>query len=183
MNDQERLQHLLDELHASDAMPEEVCASYPELLPQVRARWLKMRRLRANLDVLFPTLPKPDSVPPAGVTGGARLRDPGSLAARQGVVYRAWHCRLQRPVALKMLLAAYAEPPTASGCSAGRRSRAGPPNIVQIYDVATWRGPARWSLRMETLAGSSAASQPARQAAGGARGRGHPGTSVDCATT
>jgi hypothetical protein len=38
MTDDSRVQHLLDELHDSDAMPEKDCASCPELLPAVRMR-------------------------------------------------------------------------------------------------------------------------------------------------
>src|SRR5258708_37094608 len=50
-----RIQQLLDELLASDATPETVCASCPELLVVVRMQWQRLRRLRADLDYLFPT--------------------------------------------------------------------------------------------------------------------------------
>jgi hypothetical protein len=54
MTDNPRLRQLLDELHDSHATPEEVCRSCPELLPEVRARWLAVCRVRAELDALFP---------------------------------------------------------------------------------------------------------------------------------
>ena len=74
MNDKERLAALLDELLTSQRSPEEVCASCPELLPQVRRRWRQMRRVRAQLDLLFP---------PSNV-GAARLfhRHPTSRLSR-----------------------------------------------------------------------------------------------------
>src|ERR1700756_3231257 len=74
MTDNPRLRQLLDELHDSHAMPEEVCRSCPELLPEVRARWRAVCRVRAELDALFPAptvrgvgaparLPPVDSLP------------------------------------------------------------------------------------------------------------------------
>jgi serine/threonine-protein kinase len=54
MSDDPRVQQLLDELLASQATPEEVCASCPELLPVVRKRWRRMCRVLADLDALFP---------------------------------------------------------------------------------------------------------------------------------
>ena len=49
-----RVRQLLDQLLDSDATPEQVCDSCPELLPEVRTRWQLMRRLRGDLDSLFP---------------------------------------------------------------------------------------------------------------------------------
>ena len=43
MADDPRVRQLLDELLNSQATPEEVCASCPELLPQLRARWRIVR--------------------------------------------------------------------------------------------------------------------------------------------
>jgi len=54
MADDPRVAQLLDELLDSHAEPEEVCGSFPELLPVVRNRWRQMRRLRADLNALFP---------------------------------------------------------------------------------------------------------------------------------
>ena len=57
-----RVQQLLDELCDSGCTPEEVCAACPELLPEVRRRWLQMCAVEAELDALFPT-PGPDPGP------------------------------------------------------------------------------------------------------------------------
>jgi serine/threonine-protein kinase len=59
MTEDRHVQQLLDELLDSQSTPEEVCDSCPELLPEVRARWRRMCRVRAELDALFPTPPEP----------------------------------------------------------------------------------------------------------------------------
>jgi hypothetical protein len=50
-----RVQQLLEELGDSGCTPEEVCAACPELLPEVRRRWLRMCAVKADLHALFPT--------------------------------------------------------------------------------------------------------------------------------
>src|SRR5258708_39244117 len=63
VSDDLQFQQLLDALLDSHSTPEAVCKLCPELLPVVRDRWLELRRLRADLDVLFPpsdgSTPKP----------------------------------------------------------------------------------------------------------------------------
>jgi eukaryotic-like serine/threonine-protein kinase len=54
MADDWRVQ-LLDELLDSQATPEVVCRSCPELLPTVRDRWRQLRRLRALLKGVRPS--------------------------------------------------------------------------------------------------------------------------------
>jgi serine/threonine-protein kinase len=140
MTDDPRVQQLLDEMLASDAAPEAVCVACPELLPLVRKRLRRIHRVQADLDVLFP--PRDEG---ATFLEGAELPEvPGyeleAVIGRggMGVVFRARHLRLNRPVALKMALGgAYAEPRErvrfqreAEAVAALRH-----PNIVQVYDV------------------------------------------------
>ena len=89
-----------------------------------------------------------------------------------GVVYRARHLRLNRPVALKMLLAgAYAGPEERERFQREAEAVAGlrHPNIVQVHDVGDLDG--RPYFTMEFVEGGSLAQkmagtpQPARQAA------------------
>jgi serine/threonine-protein kinase len=171
---------LLEEILASGKTPEEVCRDFPELLPEVRQRWQEFCRIDAQVRVLLPelgTTPRDDAVPsvphPAGLP-----RVPGyeveAVLGRGGVgvVYRARHLRLGRPVALKMLLA---------GDTAGPSERAWfqreaeavanlrHANIVQVYDVGEQDG--RPYFTMELIEGGSLAEklagvpQPAREAA------------------
>jgi tetratricopeptide (TPR) repeat protein len=168
--DDPRVQELLDEISDSGSSPEEICADCPELLPEVRRRWLQMRIVEAELDALFP-MPGPDP--------GADLpRIPGyevkALLGRggMGIVYKARHLRLNRFVALKMLIAgAYAGPHErarfqreAEAVACLRHT-----NIVQVYDVGDHQGCPYFTMELvqggslaQALAGTP---QPARQAA------------------
>src|SRR5882724_6052250 len=171
MTDNPRLQQLLDELHESHATPEEVCRSCPELLPEVRARWGAVCRVRAELDALFPApglVPASASLPQIpGYNVEAELGHGG-----MGVVYRAWHLRLQRRVALKMLLAGpHAGPQELERFLREAEAVAGlrHPNIVQVYEVGDVDGQSYFT--MELVEGGSLAQQiqgvpqPVRKAA------------------
>jgi serine/threonine-protein kinase len=178
MTDEPRVERLLDELLESQATPEEVCRSCPELLPEVRARWRQMCRVREQLDALFPTSPVPDAGPPVPPPGGTALPHiPGyeveAVLGRggMGVVFRARQLRLNRVVALKMTLAdAYAGPRERERFQREAEAVAGlrHPNVVQVYDVGDAAG--RPYFTMEYVEGGSLAQQltgtprPARQA-------------------
>jgi serine/threonine-protein kinase len=180
MSEEARVEQLVSEILDSERTPEEVCSDCPELLMEVRKRWLRMRRVEAELDALFPTpRPNQDADTPAPWDPAVGLpRIPGyqleAVVGRggMGIVYKARHLRLNRPVALKMLL---------SGAYAGLEERerflreaeavAGlrHPNLVQVHDVGDHDG--RPYFTMEYVEGGSLAQkllgtpQPAHQAA------------------
>jgi eukaryotic-like serine/threonine-protein kinase len=77
-----------------------------------------------------------------------------------GVVYRALQTRLNREVALKMILAGdHADPNTLARfvAEAGTIARLQHPNIVQIYGIGDWEG--RPYLQLEYVEGGSLASR------------------------
>jgi serine/threonine-protein kinase len=180
MDGDPRVRQLLEELLDSELTPEEVCRHCPELLPVVHRRWQRKRACDAQLDALFlareslsplsnlsPTLP---SVELPRIPGYEILEVVGR--GGMGIVYKAWHVRLDRPVALKMLL---------TGAHASRDSRerlqreakvgAGlrHPNIVQVHDMGDQDGLPYFT--MEFVEGGTLAQklagmpQPPRQAA------------------
>src|SRR6478672_11926079 len=142
---------LLEEMLDSGRSPEEVCRDCPELLPEVRRRWKVFRLVDGAVAALFPdpeTSSSADAVvavtPPTDLPQVPGYRVEAVLGrGGMGVVYRAWHVRLERPVALKMLLAgAQARPAEqerfrreALAVAALRH-----PNIVQVYDVGEVEG-------------------------------------------
>jgi serine/threonine-protein kinase len=180
MADNPRVQQLLDEILTSERSPEEVCGSCPELLPEVRRRWQEMRRIEAELKVLFPTANpaagtgSPTDTPPTPSLPSIPGYEVEAVLGRggMGVVYRARHLRLNRPVALKMMLAGDCAGPAERArfqreaeAVAGLRHT----NIVQVYDAGEHDG--RPYLTMEIVPGGSLAEklagvpQPAREAA------------------
>jgi serine/threonine-protein kinase len=175
MTDDPRIQQLLDELLDSHATPEHVCGAYPELLPVVRARWQQVCRLRADLDALLPPTgdpsPRPPERPALPQISGYEVE--GVLGrGGMGVVFRARHLRLNRPVALKMILAgAYAGPRERGRFQREAEAVAGlrHPNIVQVHEAGEHDGQPYFT--MEFVEGGSLARklmgqpQPARGAA------------------
>jgi tetratricopeptide (TPR) repeat protein len=159
-----RVQQLLDELIDSGATPEHVCQSCPKLLTEVRTRWRRMGRVRAELNAMFPPGLVSETTPPALQENGVLPRIPGYEAETVlgqggvGVVFRVRDLRLGRTVALKMLLAGVHAGPTelvrfrreaeavASLCHA---------NIVQVYEVGDYEG--RPYFTMELVDGGSLA--------------------------
>jgi serine/threonine-protein kinase len=175
MTDDPRVQQFLEELLDSQATPEEVCGSCPELLPVVRDRWRQMRRVQADLDALFPPPGAPMPQPPVEMS---LPQLPGyeveAVVGRggMGIVFRARHLRLNRVVAVKMALAgAFTEPRERERFQREAEAEAGlrHPNVVQVYDVGEADG--RPYFTMEYVEGGSLAHklagtpQPARQAA------------------
>jgi serine/threonine-protein kinase len=137
---------LLEEMLESGRAPEEVCADCPELLPEVQRRWQTFRLIDEQVAALLPdsaTRRDPDGVRPLANTGEVPqipgYRVDGILGSGgMGVVYRAWDERLNRPIALKMLLAgAQARPTELERFQREAQAIAAlhHPNIVQVYDV------------------------------------------------
>jgi eukaryotic-like serine/threonine-protein kinase len=177
MPDDPRVQQLLDELLDRDATPEEVCGACVELLPVVRERWRQICRARAEFDALLPAGPYgslpalPPEEPPLPRVPGYEVE---AVLGRggMGVVYKARHPRLNRTVALKMLLAGpYAGPGELERFLREAEMVAGlrHANIVQVHEAGDVDG--RPYFTMEFVEGGSLAQklagtpQPARQAA------------------
>lgn len=171
---------LLEEMLDSGRTAEEVCRDCPELLPEVRRQWQAFRRVDGSLAALFPDPETSTGADPAAAL--PHLADlprvPGYRVEAllghggMGVVYRAWHERLNRAVALKMLLAgpcARPEERERFQREAEAVAALGHPNIVQVHDVGDVDG--RPYFTMEFVEGGSLAEQtrgipqPARQAA------------------
>jgi serine/threonine-protein kinase len=178
MPDNPRVEQLLEELLDSGGTPEEACRTCPELLPQVQSRWQRLRALKAEIGAWFPHSPLTDGATPSPLAAADLPRIRGyelqEVLGRggMGVVYKAWHRRLSRAVALKMLLAGpYARPEELERFLREAEAVAGlrHANVVQVYDVGDLDG--RPYFTMEYVEGGSLAQklagtpQPADQAA------------------
>jgi serine/threonine-protein kinase len=157
-----RVQELIEEVLDSGSSLEAVCHDSPELLTQVREGCRKVRAIQGQISALFPEAGAPDfdeTMPllPEGLPQ-VPAYDVTEELGRGGVavVYKARHLRLNRPVALKMLLAGA----WASRADRQRLSREAElvaalrhPNIVQVYDVGNLDG--RPYFTMEFVEGGS----------------------------
>jgi eukaryotic-like serine/threonine-protein kinase len=179
MSDKLQIVELLEEAMTSGRSPEEVCADYPELLDEVRERLSRIEIVRSELDSMFPESGSASAhpIPARRIEGGTPEipgHEVGAVLGRggMGVVFKARHLRLNRHVAVKMML---------GGSYAGRRNAtrflreaealAGlrHPNIVQVFDVGDVDGLPYFTMEFveggslgQKLAGTP---QPARQAA------------------
>jgi len=55
MSAEAHILELVQEVLDSSRTPEEVCADCPELLPEVRRRWRRVRRVDSQLAAIFPS--------------------------------------------------------------------------------------------------------------------------------
>jgi serine/threonine-protein kinase len=176
MPDDPRVEQLLEELLDSGATPEEACRDCPELLADVRAGWQRLRALKVEVGAWFPQSPVSDTTPlplPTAELPKIRGYEMQEVLGRggMGVVYKAWHTRLNRIVALKMLLAGpYARPEELERFLREAEAVAGlrHANIVQVHDMGDLDG--RPYFTMEYVEGGNLAQkllgtpQPAAQA-------------------
>jgi serine/threonine-protein kinase len=159
------IRQLVEEALDSDLPPDEVCRDCPELLGEVRRQWQRVRAVDAEMEALFP---RPDGPPPDDAalcdaeTGLPRIEgyEVEAVVGRggMGVVYRARQRRLNRPVALKMILAgAYASPQDRARFQREAEAVAAlrHPNVVQVYDSGEVGG--RPYFTMEFVEGGSLA--------------------------
>jgi eukaryotic-like serine/threonine-protein kinase len=166
MADDPRILELLEVVLESGRTPEEVCAECPELLPTVQRQWNQYRRLGLEIDELFPSSHHNTiGESTTSTRSNAQLPDiPGyeveAILGRggMGIVFRARQLRLNRTIALKMLL---------SGAYASRLERARflreaqaiaglrHAHIVQVHDVGEFQG--RPFFTMEFVEGSTLA--------------------------
>jgi serine/threonine-protein kinase len=156
---------MLEKMLDSGQTPEEVCRDCPDLLPEVRRRWQKLCAIDAGVEGLFPGLqidPGAGAVkpPPPAALPQVPGYDVEAILGRGGVgvVYKARQRALDRPVAVKMLLAGpYAGP---QELERFRRETAAlaylrHPNVVQVYDAGDVEG--RPYFTMELIDGGSLA--------------------------
>ncbi|HEV8378820.1 MAG TPA: protein kinase, partial [Tepidisphaeraceae bacterium] len=178
MPDESRILELLEEALDSRRTPEDVCADSPELLWEVRERWERCQNVEAQIEAMFPPsgtaknlkrcLHLPTTLP---VIPGYQIE---TVLGRggMGVVYKAKHLKLNRSVAIKMLLCGELAGSDELSClirEAQAVAGLTHANIVQVHDVGDLDGLPYFT--MEFVEGGSLAQklsgvpQPAREAA------------------
>ncbi|MBK7406261.1 MAG: protein kinase [Phycisphaerales bacterium] len=183
MADEAQIRMLLEELMNSGGTPEEACADAPDLLPEVDERWRRARAVEAAVEELFPTPRLPvgrSRVRAARIPrAGTQLPEIGGYLVESilgtggmGVVYKARQLKLNRPVAIKMLLLGPHATPDELACllrEAEAVASLRHAHIVQVYDVGDLDGLPFFT--MEFLEGGTLAKKlggvptPARAAA------------------
>ncbi|MBI1191092.1 MAG: protein kinase [Tepidisphaera sp.] len=175
-----RVMPLLEEIVASERTPEEVCRTCPELLAEVRVHLERVRAVEAAIAQVFPShptsatglgaSPRAMSITLPNIKGYAVLGVLGH--GGMGVVYKARHLKLDRIVAIKMLLSgSFAAPAELTRFTREAQALAGlrHPHIIQVHDVGEIDG--RPYFTMEYVEGGSLAQalagvpQPPRHAA------------------
>lgn len=162
----ERIDELVEEILESDRAPEEICAHDPELLAAVVARLRKLRAIEAQFDSLFPaSQARARTVYNARASAGGALPtipdyEVQAILGRggMGIVYKARHLKLNREVALKMLLSgSYASQQEQQRFMREAESVAAlrHPHIVQVYEFGEVDGHAYYT--MEYVGGGSLA--------------------------
>jgi tetratricopeptide (TPR) repeat protein/tRNA A-37 threonylcarbamoyl transferase component Bud32 len=148
MPDENRIQEILDNFDP-DITPEEACGDDLDLLSRVRPRWEQMRRLNLQFEAL---LPADRGTQVARDTSTTEIEFPKidgydveHLLGRggMGIVFKAKHRKLNRFVALKMMLnSSFANPIELARFRRESEAIAAlrHPNIVQIHDVGELDG-------------------------------------------
>jgi WD40 repeat protein len=162
--DDSRIERLLEQILESGGSPEEACRSCPDLLPQVRAGLRQLRQLEDQVGALFPpshhsgterlNLSLPNELPVVPGYEVIGILGRGGM----GIVFRARHLRLKRPVALKMILAGTLALPSQRQRflrEAEAVAALSHPNIVRVYNAGEVDG--RPWFTMELIEGGSLA--------------------------
>jgi eukaryotic-like serine/threonine-protein kinase len=179
MVSQSLVEQLVEEALDNDLTPEEVCAEHPELMLEVMERLRRCKEVEAQLEAVFPSTHDVARSESRVLQLAARLPSPPGYEVEcilgrggMGVVYKAKQLKLNRPVALKMLLAGR----FAARAEVVRFKREGEsvaalrhPNVVQIYDVSEYEGHPYFTMEFveggNLAAKLAGAPQPGAQAA------------------
>ncbi|OWK45453.1 serine/threonine-protein kinase [Fimbriiglobus ruber] len=167
MADERLVLQLLEEVLQSGRTPEDVCADKPDLLAEVRARLGRLNRVKGELDALFPELATTGSDSTSSFRLGGDLpqipgHDVEAVLGRggMGVVYKARHRQLNRPVAVKMMLAGgFAGPLEVARFRREAETLAGlgHPHIVRVHEAGELDGLPYFT--MELVEGGTLAEQ------------------------
>jgi tetratricopeptide (TPR) repeat protein/tRNA A-37 threonylcarbamoyl transferase component Bud32 len=180
MSRQSRVAEILERMLESNETPEEACAQCPDLLPIVRQRWSQLHGVEAKLNTFFPAPPSSGAYVSTQLSRRTQKQpeisgyDIGEVLGRGavGVVYKARHLKLNRNVALKMLLSGiYASATELKRFVREAESIASllHTNFVQVYEVGDLEGCPYFT--MELVEGGSLSQKlkgvplPAKQAA------------------
>lgn len=162
ISNESKIESLLEKSLSEGLSPEQVCGDSPELLPILKHLWNRCRTVSSELDFLFPPslhspadrYSKVDGLP---VIPGYQLYDILGKGG-MGIVFRGRHLKLDRPIALKMML-----PGTYAGPIERKRfereaqiiASLSHPHIVQVFDVGDVEGSPFYT--MELIDGGSLA--------------------------